>query len=154
MTLMRPSLCTKKCYACGLLGTRYRHFSLNNLGGALVTRFDRRGDIDGITRTVSLYHSALALHPPGNPRHGSAIIVPTSGEPHQVRFSRTTLPDLEKLKDEFATAIRHTARVHQEQPRKKLQVLLQMVWDDINDSAYRAWIVFTSRYRKYGIDLV
>ncbi|KAG2343622.1 hypothetical protein BDR05DRAFT_999896 [Suillus weaverae] len=80
--------------------------------------------------------------------------LPSKREPHQVRFSRTTLPDLEKFKDEFATAIRHTARMHQEEPRKKLRVLLQMVWDEINDSAPRAWIGFTSQCRKYGIHLV
>ncbi|KAG2033623.1 CHAT domain-containing protein [Suillus americanus] len=60
-----------------------------------------------------------------------AIIVPTSGEPHQVPFSRITLPDLEKLKDDFATTIRHTARMRPEEPRKKLRVLLQIVWDEI-----------------------
>ncbi|KAG1721703.1 CHAT domain-containing protein [Suillus lakei] len=61
----------------------------------------------------------------------SAIVVPTSGEPHHVRFPRITLPDLEKLKDDFATAIRHTARMRPEEPRKKLRVLLRTVWDEI-----------------------
>ncbi|KAG2122494.1 CHAT domain-containing protein [Suillus clintonianus] len=61
----------------------------------------------------------------------SAIIVPTSGEPHHIQLLRITLPHLEKLKDDFATAIRHTARMRPEQPRKKLQVLLRVVWDEI-----------------------
>ncbi|KAG1873529.1 hypothetical protein DFJ58DRAFT_881389 [Suillus subalutaceus] len=61
----------------------------------------------------------------------SAIIIPTSGEPHQVRFLCITFPDLEKLKDDFAMAIRHTARMRSEEPRKTLRVLLQMVWDEI-----------------------
>ncbi|KAG1755431.1 CHAT domain-containing protein [Suillus lakei] len=54
----------------------------------------------------------------------SAIVVPTSGEPHHVRFPRITLTHLEKIKDDFATAIRH-------EPRKKLRVLLRTVWDEI-----------------------
>ncbi|KAG1841918.1 CHAT domain-containing protein [Suillus subalutaceus] len=61
----------------------------------------------------------------------SAIIVPTSGKPHHVRFPRITLPDLETLKKGFTTAIRHTARMRPEEPRKKLRVLLRMVWDEI-----------------------
>ncbi|KAG1747334.1 CHAT domain-containing protein [Suillus lakei] len=61
----------------------------------------------------------------------SAIVVLTSGEPHHVRFPRITLPDLKKLKDDFATAIRHTARMRPEEPRKKLRVLLRIVWDEI-----------------------
>ncbi|KAG1747306.1 hypothetical protein EDB19DRAFT_1826071 [Suillus lakei] len=51
-----------------------------------------------------------------------AIVVPTSGE---------LPPHLEKLKDDFATAIRHTARMRPEEPRKKLRVLLRIVWDEI-----------------------
>ncbi|KAG2122344.1 CHAT domain-containing protein [Suillus clintonianus] len=61
----------------------------------------------------------------------SAIIVPASGEPHHVRFPRITLPHLDKLKDDFATAIRHATRMRPEEPRKKLRVLLRMVWDEI-----------------------
>ncbi|KAG1747324.1 CHAT domain-containing protein, partial [Suillus lakei] len=60
-----------------------------------------------------------------------AIVVPTSGEPHHICFPRITLPDLEKLKDDFATAIQHTAHMRPEEPRKKLRVLLQIVWDKI-----------------------
>ncbi|KAG2123289.1 CHAT domain-containing protein [Suillus clintonianus] len=33
--------------------------------------------------------------------------------------------------DDFATAIRHTARMRPEEPRKKLRVLLRIVWDEI-----------------------
>ncbi|KAG2041183.1 CHAT domain-containing protein [Suillus americanus] len=61
----------------------------------------------------------------------SAIVVPTSGEPHHVRFPRITLTHLETLKDDFITAIRHTARMRPEEPRKKLRVLLRIVWDEI-----------------------
>ncbi|KAG2116823.1 CHAT domain-containing protein [Suillus clintonianus] len=61
----------------------------------------------------------------------SAIVVPTSGEPRHVRFPRITLTDLEKLKDDFATAIRHAARMHPAEPRKKLRVRLRILWDEI-----------------------
>ncbi|KAG2148773.1 CHAT domain-containing protein [Suillus clintonianus] len=61
----------------------------------------------------------------------SAIIVPTSGQPHHVRFPRITVADLEKLKDDFATAIRHAARMHPAEPRKKLRVRLRILWDEI-----------------------
>ncbi|KAG2119338.1 hypothetical protein DEU56DRAFT_761041 [Suillus clintonianus] len=61
----------------------------------------------------------------------SAIVVPTSGEPHHVRFPRITLADLEKLKDDFATAIRHTAHTRLDMPRMKLRVLLRIIWDEI-----------------------
>ncbi|KAG1763140.1 CHAT domain-containing protein [Suillus occidentalis] len=61
----------------------------------------------------------------------SAIIVPRSGEPHQVPFPRITLPDLENLKDAFSAAILHAARMRLEEPRKTLRVLLQIVWDEI-----------------------
>jgi tetratricopeptide (TPR) repeat protein len=46
---------------------------LGNLGGVLVTRFDRRGDINDITRAINLYHDMLTLHPPGNPRRGTTL---------------------------------------------------------------------------------
>ncbi|KAG1764773.1 CHAT domain-containing protein [Suillus placidus] len=61
----------------------------------------------------------------------SAIIVPTSGEPRHVSFPRIALADLEQLKDDFATAIRHTARMHPRKPRGKLQRRLRVVWDEI-----------------------
>ncbi|KAG2127117.1 CHAT domain-containing protein, partial [Suillus clintonianus] len=61
----------------------------------------------------------------------SAIVVPTSGQPHHVHFPRITLPHLEKLKEDFATAIRHAARMRPDEPRKKLRVLLRIVWDEI-----------------------
>ncbi|KAG2119195.1 CHAT domain-containing protein [Suillus clintonianus] len=61
----------------------------------------------------------------------SAIVVPTSGEPHHVRFPRITLTELEQLKDDFATAIRHTVRMPPTEPRKKLRRLLRIVWDEI-----------------------
>ncbi|KAG2142433.1 CHAT domain-containing protein [Suillus clintonianus] len=61
----------------------------------------------------------------------SAIIVPTSGEPHHVAFPRITLADLEQLKDDFATAIRHTACMHPRAPRERLRRRLRIVWDEI-----------------------
>ncbi|KAG2122484.1 CHAT domain-containing protein [Suillus clintonianus] len=61
----------------------------------------------------------------------NAVVVPTSGQPHHVRFPRITFADLEKLKDDFATAIRHAARMHPAEPRKKLRVRLRILWDEI-----------------------
>jgi hypothetical protein len=37
----------------------------------------------------------------------SAIVVPTSGEPHHVSFTRITLTHLEKLKGDYAREKRH-----------------------------------------------
>ncbi|KAG2122342.1 CHAT domain-containing protein [Suillus clintonianus] len=79
---------------------------------------------------------AAARHGPviiliGSEYSCSAIIIPTSGEPRQVHFPRITLSHLEKLKDDFTTAIRHTTRMRPEEPRKKLRVLLRIVWDEI-----------------------
>ncbi|KAG1862770.1 CHAT domain-containing protein [Suillus subalutaceus] len=61
----------------------------------------------------------------------SAIIVPTSGEPHHISFPRITLTHLEKLKNDFARKIRIASCMRPEETRKELQVLLQTVWDDI-----------------------
>ncbi|KAG2342356.1 hypothetical protein BDR05DRAFT_990471 [Suillus weaverae] len=61
----------------------------------------------------------------------SAIIVPTSGEPHHVRFPRITLIHLEKFKNDFARAIRHASNMGPKQPRIDLMVLLRSVWDEI-----------------------
>ncbi|KAG2347519.1 hypothetical protein BDR05DRAFT_958246 [Suillus weaverae] len=60
-------------------------------------------------------------------RHGrqyscSAIIVPTSGEPHHVPLPSIALADLRTLKDRFTRAIRHAT---------DLIVLLRIVWDEI-----------------------
>ncbi|KAG1776806.1 CHAT domain-containing protein [Suillus placidus] len=61
----------------------------------------------------------------------SAIIVPTSGEPHHVRFLRINLTHLETLKKDFAREIRLACFMHPEETRKELQVLLRTVWDEI-----------------------
>ncbi|KAG2083846.1 CHAT domain-containing protein [Suillus cothurnatus] len=61
----------------------------------------------------------------------SAIIVPTSGEPHHVRFPSITLTHLEKLKTDFAREIRLASFMRPEETRKELQVLLRTVWDEI-----------------------
>ncbi|KAG1862351.1 CHAT domain-containing protein [Suillus tomentosus] len=61
----------------------------------------------------------------------SAVIVPTAGEPHHVAFPGLALADLEKLKNDFAKALRHAAGMRQEDPRKDLRVLLRAIWKEI-----------------------
>ncbi|KAG1869918.1 CHAT domain-containing protein [Suillus subluteus] len=61
----------------------------------------------------------------------SAIIVPTSGEPHNVQFPRITLTHLEKLKNDFAREIRLASFMRPKETRKELQVLLRTVWNEI-----------------------
>jgi hypothetical protein len=61
----------------------------------------------------------------------SAIVVPTSGEPHRVSFPRINLTHLEKLRSDFAREIRHVSFMRPEETRKELQVLLRTVWDEI-----------------------
>ncbi|KAG2032560.1 CHAT domain-containing protein [Suillus americanus] len=61
----------------------------------------------------------------------SAIIVPTSGEPHYVSFPRITLTHLETLKKDFAREIRQASCMRPEETRKELQALLRTVWDEI-----------------------
>jgi len=61
----------------------------------------------------------------------SAIIVPTSGEPHHVSFPHINLTHLDKLKGDFAREIRHASFMRPEETRKELQVLLRTVWDEI-----------------------
>ncbi|KAG2348726.1 hypothetical protein BDR05DRAFT_1055696 [Suillus weaverae] len=61
----------------------------------------------------------------------SAIVVPTSGEPHHVPFPSVTLTDLKNLKDRFARAIRNASIMGSKQPRNDLIVLLRAVWDEI-----------------------
>jgi CHAT domain-containing protein len=61
----------------------------------------------------------------------SAIIVPTSGEPHNVPLPSVTLTDLTNLKDRFARAIRNASGMGPKVPRNDLIVLLRTVWDEI-----------------------
>ncbi|KAG2139831.1 CHAT domain-containing protein [Suillus bovinus] len=61
----------------------------------------------------------------------SAIIVPTSGDPHHVPFPSVSLADLTTLKDRFARAIRDASRMDPAEPRKDLIALLRTVWDEI-----------------------
>ncbi|KAG1778844.1 CHAT domain-containing protein [Suillus placidus] len=61
----------------------------------------------------------------------SAIIVPTSGDPHHVPLSSITLADLKTLKDRFTRAIRHASRMNPAETRTDLIVLLRTVWDEI-----------------------
>ncbi|KAG1775497.1 CHAT domain-containing protein [Suillus placidus] len=61
----------------------------------------------------------------------SAIIVPTSGDPHHVPLSSITLTDLKTLKDRFSRAIQHASRMNPAELRTDLIVLLRIVWDAI-----------------------
>ncbi|KAG1807942.1 CHAT domain-containing protein, partial [Suillus variegatus] len=61
----------------------------------------------------------------------SAIIVPTSGDPHYVPLPSVALADLTNLKDGFARAIRHASIMDPKLPRNDLIVLLRTVWDEI-----------------------
>ncbi|KAG1883329.1 CHAT domain-containing protein [Suillus subluteus] len=61
----------------------------------------------------------------------SALIVPTSGEPHHVSLPSITLTDLNILKDRFARAIRLASRMDPAKSRTDLIVLLRIVWDQI-----------------------
>ncbi|KAG1771177.1 CHAT domain-containing protein [Suillus placidus] len=61
----------------------------------------------------------------------SAIVVPTSGDPHHVPLSSITLADLMTLKDRFTRAIRHASRMNPAETRTDLIVLLRTVWDEI-----------------------
>ncbi|KAG2131921.1 CHAT domain-containing protein [Suillus cothurnatus] len=61
----------------------------------------------------------------------SAIIVPTSGDPHHVPLPSVTLAELTNLKDRFARAIRHARIMGPKVPRNDLIVLLRTVWDTI-----------------------
>ncbi|KAG1895811.1 CHAT domain-containing protein [Suillus fuscotomentosus] len=61
----------------------------------------------------------------------SAIIVPTSGDPHHVPLPSVTLADLTNLKDRVARAIRHASALSPQVPRNDLIVLLRTVWDEI-----------------------
>ncbi|KAG2092413.1 hypothetical protein BD769DRAFT_1395464 [Suillus cothurnatus] len=60
-----------------LLNDAVQHFQSvldqYNLGGALVTRFKKCGDIDDITRAISLRREALTLCPPGHPRRDTIL---------------------------------------------------------------------------------
>ncbi|KAG2143668.1 CHAT domain-containing protein [Suillus clintonianus] len=61
----------------------------------------------------------------------SAIVVPTSGEPHHIPLSSVTLLDLENLKSRFARAIHEASRMSLTESRTDLIVLLRIVWDNI-----------------------
>ncbi|KAG2344764.1 hypothetical protein BDR05DRAFT_998790, partial [Suillus weaverae] len=61
----------------------------------------------------------------------SAIIVPTSGDPHHVPLSSVALADLKILKDRFTRAIRHASRMNPTELRSDLIVLSRIIWDEI-----------------------
>ncbi|KAG2079547.1 CHAT domain-containing protein [Suillus discolor] len=61
----------------------------------------------------------------------SAIIVPTSGDPHHVPLPSIALADLSILKDRFTRAIRDSSRMNPEESRTDLIVLLRIIWDQI-----------------------
>jgi hypothetical protein len=54
------------------VGHKYRNFSLDNLGGALRSRFNQGGDVNDI-RSISLRREALMLCPPGNPSRDTTL---------------------------------------------------------------------------------
>ncbi|KAG1897271.1 uncharacterized protein F5891DRAFT_982860 [Suillus fuscotomentosus] len=55
------------------VGHEYRDISLDNLGLALVARFNKCNDIDDVTRAVSLYRKALTLRLPGHPHRDTTL---------------------------------------------------------------------------------
>ncbi|KAG2142429.1 CHAT domain-containing protein [Suillus clintonianus] len=61
----------------------------------------------------------------------SAIIVPTSGEPHHVPLPSIALADLENLRGRFARAILQASQMGLTESRTDLIVLLRVVWNDI-----------------------
>ncbi|KAG1882815.1 CHAT domain-containing protein [Suillus subluteus] len=61
----------------------------------------------------------------------SAIIVPTSGDPHHVPLASITLTDLNNLKDRFARAIRQSSRMRPAESRTDLIVLSRTIWEEI-----------------------
>jgi hypothetical protein len=61
----------------------------------------------------------------------SAIIVLTSGDPHNVPLQAVSLIELNNLRDRFARAIRHASVMGPKVPRNDLIVLLRTVWDEI-----------------------
>ncbi|KAG2108772.1 CHAT domain-containing protein [Suillus cothurnatus] len=61
----------------------------------------------------------------------SAIMVLTSGDPHNVPLPFVSLTELNNLKDRFARAIRHVSVVGPKVPRNDLIVLLRTVWNEI-----------------------
>ncbi|KAG2344790.1 hypothetical protein BDR05DRAFT_909343, partial [Suillus weaverae] len=61
----------------------------------------------------------------------SAIIVPTSGDPHHVPLPSVALADLKILKDRFARAIRHASWMNPTELRSDLIVLSRIIWDEI-----------------------
>ncbi|KAG2087688.1 uncharacterized protein F5147DRAFT_764790 [Suillus discolor] len=61
----------------------------------------------------------------------SAIIVPTSGDPHHVPLPSIALADLKILKDRFARAIREASRMSPRESRTDLIVLSRIIWDQI-----------------------
>ncbi|KAG1882837.1 CHAT domain-containing protein [Suillus subluteus] len=115
--------------------TRYR--KLTELWGAVVAEIR---DLKGFSHFLlpPLYEDlqAAARHGPviiliASEYSCSAIIVPTSGDPHHVPLSSITLTDLKNLKDRFARAIRHASVMGPKVPRNDLIVLLRAVWDGI-----------------------
>ncbi|KAG2112715.1 CHAT domain-containing protein [Suillus discolor] len=61
----------------------------------------------------------------------SAVIVPTSGDPHHVPLPSIALADLNVLKDRFTRAIRDSSRMNPRESRTDLIVLLRIIWDQI-----------------------
>ncbi|KAG1763673.1 CHAT domain-containing protein, partial [Suillus occidentalis] len=79
--------------------------------------------------------SRFLLSPPYEELQAAAcqgpVIILVASKPHDVALPGLALADLEKLKDNFAKAIRHAAGMPPEEPRKDLQILLRTVWKEI-----------------------
>ncbi|KAG1877052.1 CHAT domain-containing protein [Suillus tomentosus] len=129
------SVCSTDRVAADLAATQYRR--LQEQWGAAVAEIR---NIPGFSRFLLppsyTELKAAARHGPviilvASQYSCSAIIVPTSGEPHHVLFPRITLAHLERLKSDFSREIRLASFMRPEETRKELQILLRTVWDEI-----------------------
>ncbi|KAG1733304.1 CHAT domain-containing protein, partial [Suillus lakei] len=70
---------------------------LDNLGGALRTRFDERNDIHDLDRAISLHREALTLRPPGDLDHDTTL--------HNLALALNTRYDELHVSDDLNEAI-------------------------------------------------
>jgi hypothetical protein len=50
-----------------------RSSSLNNLAGAIGTRFEQTGQMQDLEEAITYHRDALALNPPGHPNRSSSL---------------------------------------------------------------------------------